>query len=89
MVKEETVVKLALKHGLIKEPVYKKLPFDINKLHPKDQVEMLRQVESMRERFKKELENKLKELGVLPLYCYMYIGGKRVRIYKESEEKKE
>lgn len=87
MVKEETVVELALKHGLIKEPVYKKLPFDIDKLHPKDQVRILRWVKNERESFRKQLEDKLKELRVLPLYRYQRIGGgKRVRMYKEKKE---
>ena len=82
MVKYETVIKLALEHGLIKQPYEKKLNIDIDKLVPEARKEVLRMVAEIREDFKRELEGKLKETGVLPLYHIGWWKGKRVRVYR-------
>jgi hypothetical protein len=87
MVKYETVIKLALQHGLIKEPYEKKLNVDINKLIPEARAEVLRIVTDAKEDFKRTLEDRLKTMGVLPLYHVVWFNGRRVRVYRENKNK--
>ena len=87
MVKYETIIKLALQHGLIKEQYEKKLSFDINKLDPEAKQQVLHQLEVAREDFKRTLEDRLKTMGVLPLYHVVWFNGRRVRVYRETQKK--
>jgi hypothetical protein len=92
MVKLDTLLKLAVKHhlkaddGSLYTDERRKLNIDMNALCPEARAEVYRQIAVAEEWLRRDLEDKLKAIGALPLYKIIYVNGKRVRCYSEKKE---